>query len=142
MKKQMITLSLAVLLTFATSLNAAAASTDKGNSTNVARQCYTQIERDVHSANLAYSAQNNAAVKQHDKIEKLVTAANAKIEKLVAHAQATKKDDVQQVLAQIDKIIENVMQQAAACGVTVECEYTAFIIDGQTVLIDPLRVVN
>ncbi len=76
------------------------------------------------------------------KIEHQVDLANAQIEKLVAHAQATPKDDVEWLLGKVDKIVANVRAKADKCGVEIACEYVAYEIDGRVVLIDPLMVIN
>ena len=75
-------------------------------------------------------------------MEKEVEKANAQIEKLVAHAQKTAKDDVEWLLDRVDNIVAGVQAKAQRCGVTVVCEYVAYEIDGRIVLIDPLMVIN
>ncbi len=76
------------------------------------------------------------------KIEHQVDLANAQIDKLVAHAQATPKDDVDWLLWKVDQIAANVRAKADKCGVQIACEYVAYEIDGRVVLIDPLMVVH
>ena len=62
--------------------------------------------------------------------------------KCVLTAIRSEKDDVDKLLAKVDKIVAYIMRKAETAGYEVICEYTAYEIDGQTVLIDPLRVVN
>ena len=57
-------------------------------------------------------------------------------------AQSTPQNDVKWLLRQVDQIVAEVMAYADEIGATVECVYVAYEIDGQLVLIDPLRVVN
>ena len=61
---------------------------------------------------------------------------------MVEHAQRTPKDDVAQLLKQVDRLVEQTRRKVNALGYDVECEYTEYVIDGQTVLIDPLHVIN
>ena len=65
------------------------------------------------------------------KLRLMVSVANARIDALVRYAQSTPQNDVKWLLRQVDQIVA-----------TVECVYVAYEIDGQLVLIDPLRVVN
>lgn len=71
-----------------------------------------------------------------------VARANAEIEFLVKYAQTTPWDDVDWLLARVDRIVKNVMRTANRLGVTVVCEYTEYVIDGRVVLIDPLMVIQ
>jgi surface polysaccharide O-acyltransferase-like enzyme len=76
------------------------------------------------------------------KLYTMVKVANAKIEAAVLVAQKTPRDDVKQLLALIDKIVNPVYAYADSIGATVECVEVDYYIDGQWVAIDPLRVVN
>ena len=91
-------------------------------------------------------AADKSAVSKDDKnlikAEEIVLTANDKIEDFVAHAQKTTKDDVAKLLAQVEKFVDQTAKQVEKLGYGVECTYTAYVVDGQTVLIDPLRVVN
>lgn len=72
----------------------------------------------------------------------LVDSTNAQIEALVDHAIATPENDVKQLLQQVKKLVHKVQSYAKKLGAEVACEMVAYEIDGQTVLIDPLYVVN
>ncbi len=72
---------------------------------------------------------------------KKVDLANSKIENAVLKAQLTPEDDVAQLLATVDGIVAGVMDYANTIGAIVVCEYTTYYIDGQYVLIDPLRII-
>jgi hypothetical protein len=72
----------------------------------------------------------------------MVEAANFAIEGLVKVAQLTPYNDVALLLIAVDRIVEPVFAYGEKIGVEVVCEYTAYEIDGQTVMIDPLRVIN
>lgn len=83
-----------------------------------------------------------AAAKDLQKLEKKVQQANKRIEQLVKKAQKTKVNDVDQLLQQVEVIVAEVFAYAKRIGAVVVCEYTEYYIDGQYVLIDPLRVVS
>lgn len=72
----------------------------------------------------------------------LVEAANLTIEGLVKVAQFTPYNDVAYLLYAVDCVVAPVFAYGEKIGVEVICEYTEYVIDGQTVLIDPLRVIN
>ena len=76
------------------------------------------------------------------KLRLMVSVANARIDALVRYAQSTPQNDVKWLLQQVDQIVAEIMAYADEIGATVECVYVAYEIDGQLVLIDPLRVVN
>lgn len=78
---------------------------------------------------------------QLKKLETLVDKANKEIENAVAKAQRTPEDDVAELLVKIDAIVAEVTAYAESIGCMIECEYTECYIDGQYVLIDPLRVI-
>lgn len=72
----------------------------------------------------------------------MVEAANLTIEGLVKVAQYTPCNDVAALLYAVDRIVKPVFEYGEQIGVEVVCEYTEYEIDGQTVLVDPLRVIN
>ncbi len=78
---------------------------------------------------------------QFDKLEKMVDKANADIVKAVEKAQRTPYDDVDELLATVDEIVAKVMDYANSIGGLVVCEYTTYFVDGQYVLVDPLRII-
>lgn len=75
-------------------------------------------------------------------LDQMIAAANAKIEALVAYAQSTPQNDIAWLLRQVDKTVKPVFRYARKIGATVICTYTEYYIDGEYVLIDPLKVVN
>ena len=75
------------------------------------------------------------------KLERMVEKANKQIAQAVKKAQNTPFDDVAELLAYVDSVVAEVMSYANSVGATVVCEYTAYVVDGQTVMIDPLRVI-
>ena len=79
---------------------------------------------------------------QTAKLTAMVNSANIKIESLVKLCQITPWNDVDWLLKKVDGIVDEVMSFAARIGATVECTYTEYYVDGQYVLIDPLRVVD
>jgi hypothetical protein len=74
-------------------------------------------------------------------LERMVTAANRQIEIAVKIAQMTPWNDVAWLLALVDSIVAPVFAYANSIGAVVVCEYTTYYIDGQYVLVDPLRVI-
>ncbi len=72
----------------------------------------------------------------------MVASANAQIKANVKIAQATPEDDVKWLLKSVDKITKPVFQFAKKIGAEVVCEYDYYVIDGRTVAIDPLKVIN
>ncbi len=78
---------------------------------------------------------------QLQKLENMVDKANREIDHAVAKAQRTPEDDVAELLVKIDAIVAEVTAYAESIGCTIECNYTECYIDGQYVLIDPLRVI-
>ena len=72
----------------------------------------------------------------------MVEAANLAIEVAVRLAQLTPYNDIAQLQVAVACITAPVFLYAEKIGAEVVCEYTAYKIDGQVVLIDPLRVVN
>ncbi|MEG1996954.1 MAG: hypothetical protein RR051_00780 [Clostridiales bacterium] len=99
---------------------------------------------DVRTAELnhfitLYSSNN---YDDYDYITTLTDWTNTKIDKLVAKAQRTPWNDVRLLLYQIDFLVDNVLYWGDITDYQIECIYTPEQIDGQTVMIDPLRVVN
>lgn len=90
----------------------------------------------------AADVESTATQKELVTLYVMVEAANLTIEGLVKVAQYTRCNDVALLLYAVDRIVKPVFEYAEKIGVEVVCEYTAYEIDGQTVLIDPLRVIN
>lgn len=105
----------------------------------IEKQVYNQIQITCSHKETISAAKD---AKNLAKAERIVAQANEKIEDLVAHAQSTKKDDVAKLLDQVDKLVEKTTKQVAKLGYEVECTYTEYVVDGQTILIDPLRVIQ
>jgi hypothetical protein len=79
---------------------------------------------------------------QFKALERMVAQTNRQIALAVKIAQMTPWNDVAQLQATVDKLVAGVMAYANSIGAVVVCEYTSYYIDGQTVLIDPLRVIR
>ncbi len=90
----------------------------------------------------AIPAASAATDKELDKLYTMVDQANAKIASAVEKAQKTEEDDVDELLAYVDEVTAPVFSYADSIDVKVKCKYDKYIIDGQRVKIDPLRVVN
>ena len=78
---------------------------------------------------------------QFKRLELMVERTNRQIELAVKFAQITPWNDVPKLLAFVDSSVAEVMAYAKSIGAVVVCEYTTYYIDGQSVLIDPLRVI-
>ena len=74
-------------------------------------------------------------------LERMVDTANRQIKIAVRFAQITPWNDVPRLLQFIDSIVAPVFSYANSIGAVVVCEYTTYYIDGQNVLVDPLRVI-
>jgi ferritin-like metal-binding protein YciE len=96
-----------------------------------------------NSPELKAVAQNghHETADQLKKLEKMVDKANNEIARAVAKAQRTPENDVAELLAKIDQIVAEVGAYAASIGYGLTCDYETYEIDGQSVLIDPLRII-
>ncbi|MEG1547255.1 MAG: hypothetical protein RR232_03845 [Clostridia bacterium] len=73
---------------------------------------------------------------------RMVDQANKRVEALVKNAQATPWNDIAWMQFKIKLVITPVFIYADIIGAKVVCEYVEYYIDGQYVMVDPLRVVN
>lgn len=89
----------------------------------------------------AVSANSNCSDAQFKTLERMVATANRQIKAAVKHAQATPFNDVDWLLNYVDSIVAPVFAYANSIGAVVVCEYTTYYIDGQYVMVDPLRVI-
>ena len=80
--------------------------------------------------------------KNYEKACDIVEKANEKVADLVEHAQKTDKDDVDKLIEKTTDVIDKAIEKVAALGFEVECTYIEYEVDGQTVCIDPLYVIN
>ena len=74
-------------------------------------------------------------------LERMVATANRQIEIAVKFAQMTPWNDIAWLQNLVESITAPVFAYANAIGAVVVCEYTAYYIDGQYVMVDPLRVI-
>ena len=74
-------------------------------------------------------------------LERMVATANRQIEIAVKFAQFTPWNDVSWLLSFVNSVVTPVFAYANSIGAIVVCEYTHYYIDGQNVMIDPLRVI-
>ncbi len=74
-------------------------------------------------------------------LERMVATANRQIEVAVKFAQITPWNDVAWLQSVVGAIVSPVFAYAKSIGAVVVCEYTTYYIDGQNVLVDPLRVI-
>ena len=76
------------------------------------------------------------------KLYDMVDQANEKIDRYVWIAKLTPYDDVDWLLWKVDRTVAPVFRYAQQIGATVVCEYRAEWIDGRSVYVDPLKVIN
>ena len=92
----------------------------------------------VNAVSVRQAHYSNAQFKA---LERMVAVANRQIEVAVKFAQLTPWNDVAWLLNVVQSIVSPVFAYANAIGAVVVCEYTSYYIDGQNVLVDPLRVI-
>ena len=76
-----------------------------------------------------------------NKLQSMVAKANRDIEHAVAKAQRTPENDVDELLAEVEAIVAEVKEYAESIGYGIACDYETYYIDGQYVVIDPLRII-
>ena len=97
----------------------------------------------VGACGLGLQKQSNASYRAYlAQAEKLVRDCNKSVELLVRAAQLTPYNDVAALEKAVDVLIGTTKLAVNALGFDVECTYTEYIVDGQSVSIDPLRVIN
>ena len=92
----------------------------------------------VSAVSARFARYNDAQFKM---LERMVDTANRQIVLAVKIAQVTPWNDVSWLLQVVHGIVAPVFAYAKSIGALVVCEYTTYYIDGQYVLIDPLRVI-
>ena len=76
------------------------------------------------------------------KVEDMVLKTNEKILAMVYKEMEAKKPDIDKLVAKTDEMALKTIEKAAKMGYEVVCEYVAYEIHGETVLIDPLIVIK
>jgi hypothetical protein len=142
-KKRLLALFLVLLLLTAFSPRPLGAEPDAAEGGELTGLVFRQIEASLDANGGGNNGKGWGCSEQARlaKMEALVEDANARIEELVVKAQESQKDDVAKLLRQVEGIVSKVMKKAAENGFEIECDYVTRIVDGQSVLIDPLRVV-
>ena len=79
---------------------------------------------------------------KYNKAVAIVNAANAQIRALVYAAQKTPYDDVAILVVSTNAVAASAKYAVSQLGYKVGCTYTYYQVDGQTVAIDPLYVIN
>ena len=92
----------------------------------------------VSAVSMRYARYNAAQFKV---LERMVDVANRQIKIAVKFAQLTPWNDVAWLQNTVNAIVAPVFAYAKSIGAVVVCEYTTYYIDGQYVLVDPLRVI-
>ncbi len=94
------------------------------------------VSNDIQSVQSVSNPRNEAIV------QVLVTVANSVIERMVEAAQNNPNADIDKLIADTNRISATVISIADRLGITVLCEYKEYVINGEVVLIDPLRIIN
>ena len=95
----------------------------------------------VGACGLSYGKQSGASPMLKT-AEKLVADCNRSVERMVRVAQNTPFNDVAALLCSTQALIDTTTAAVRILGFEVECTYTEYVVDGQHVMIDPLRVIN
>lgn len=74
--------------------------------------------------------------------ELIADVANSAIEILVSIAQKSPNPDISALLSQTEAISAAAISAINALGFEAECEYVEYIINGQSVMIDPIIVIK
>lgn len=74
--------------------------------------------------------------------ELIADTANATIELLVAIAQRNPNTDIPRLVAQTEAISAAAVSAINALGFDAQCEYVEYVINGQSVMIDPIIVIK
>lgn len=94
------------------------------------------------SSAMACTVDNSTQAKLNKTLYAMVEAANLAVKVQVKIAQETPYNDVAWLKAVTEATVAPVFAYAELIGATVECEYKEYEVDGETVLIDPLKVIN
>ncbi|PKM62828.1 MAG: hypothetical protein CVU97_03280 [Firmicutes bacterium HGW-Firmicutes-21] len=76
------------------------------------------------------------------KVEEMVLKTNEKILQMVYNEMEAKKVDIDKLVEKTDEMARKTIEKAADMGYEVICEYIAYEINGEIVLIDPLIVIK
>lgn len=79
---------------------------------------------------------------KYELAEQIVEDANDEIDEVVAYCISTEENDSQYAVKESDKIAKKAIQNGKKIGITIVCEYEEVVIDGETVLIDPIKVIR
>lgn len=94
------------------------------------------------SSAMACTVSNDTQAKLNKTLYAMVEAANLAVKAQVKIAQETPYNDVAWLKAATEATVAPVFAYAELIGATVECEYKEYVVDGEIVLIDPLKVIN
>lgn len=94
------------------------------------------------TASFAFAEEAAYSEKDYEKACDIIEKANEKITDLVEHAQETDKYDVDKLLDQTGKVIEQATEKVEKLGFEVDCSYDIYVVDGEEIEIDPLYVIN
>jgi hypothetical protein len=92
----------------------------------------------VRAASVRFASYTDA---QFQILERMVATTNRQIEIAVKFAQLTPWNDVAWLQSFVNSVVAPVFSYANSIGAVVVCEYTSYYIDGQNVMVDPLRVI-
>ena len=92
--------------------------------------------------NYSYSGGERADARNRLAAQRLVDSANDRIMDMVERTMNSQNPDLDKLVRNTNAIALRTIDTVAKLGVTVVCEYQAFEINGQIVLIDPLKIIS
>lgn len=96
----------------------------------------------VVAPGVASACSYNSELARYNQAVSIINSANSKIRSLVRTAQATPYNDVAWLIASTNSVAANAKYKVSRLGFKVGCTYTYYKVDGRTVAIDPLYVIN
>lgn len=92
--------------------------------------------------NYSHSGDERADARKILMAQRLVDSANDRILDMVERTMNSQNPDLDKLVSCTNAIALRTIDAAAKLGVTVVCEYQTFEINGQIVLIDPLKIIS
>lgn len=96
-----------------------------------ASEDYPWVEKEVLRTNNEIDRLVEKAINEVEKVD----ASNNKVDKLINKI-------IDELVKDTNKLADKMIKEAAKVGIQVVCEYVEVEIGGQTVLIDPLRIIG
>lgn len=139
-----LSITLVLIISMVSGFSVVAANDNNGANSFAVRVFVDKANNEVRASRANNNSLGNpiAAANKALVAEKLVVNANEKILSMVEKAMKSKNPDLDKLVRDTNAIAFRTIEAAAKFGVIVVCEYQAFEINGQTVLIDPLKIIS